>query len=243
MIWFTADTHYGHKNICRGVSDWVDLDSTRDFKTISEMNEAIINNINSTVGPSDELYHLGDWSFGGLFNILNFREKIKCDKIHIVPGNHDHHIINNKNLEYRWIREFNGPIDQWLEYCDDFKTEEECLKACDSFYIPYKYEYKNTYDLFTRVLPQCYNLKYGNKSIILSHYPIESWEGKGQKSIHLHGHCHHALDNSELNISGRRMDVGMDWEEFRPFSIDEILETILKRNGIKHKQSNSFEGH
>ena len=41
-LWFTSDTHYSHKNICRGVSNW---DSGyRDFDSLDEMNDAIIKN-------------------------------------------------------------------------------------------------------------------------------------------------------------------------------------------------------
>ena len=230
MIWFTSDTHYGHKNICRGVSDWNNLEGTRDFQTISEMNDKIVENINSVVERDDILYHLGDWSFGGPINICKFRERINCENLYIVPGNHDHHIINNTNLQYKWIREFNGPLDQWLEWDDDFATKEECLKACDSYYIPYRLKYSNAQDFFTEVLPPIFNLKYNKKLIVLSHYPIESWECKSQNSIHLHGHCHHALDSSIENTFGRRMDIGIDWEEFRPYSIDEILIIMQKRN-------------
>ena len=44
----------------------------------------------------DTLYHLGDWSFGGIENIWNFRKRINCKNIYLVPGNHDHHIKKNK---------------------------------------------------------------------------------------------------------------------------------------------------
>ena len=65
-VFVTSDTHYGHKNICRGVTAWrlpdgsIPIDQTRDFETMDEMNDAIINNINSVVGQDDVLIHLGD---------------------------------------------------------------------------------------------------------------------------------------------------------------------------------------
>jgi calcineurin-like phosphoesterase family protein len=96
-IFFTSDTHYGHKNICRGVSNWTGgLDQTRDFKTIDQMNAAIVDGINQVVGQDDILVHLGDWSFGGFESIQEFRDRIICKNIYLILGNHDHHIENNR---------------------------------------------------------------------------------------------------------------------------------------------------
>ena len=101
-VWVISDTHYGHKNICRGVTAWrlpdgsIPLSQTRDFKTIEQMNESIVNNINSVVGQDDVLIHLGDWSFGGFENVKIFRDRIVCKEIHLILGNHDHHIENNR---------------------------------------------------------------------------------------------------------------------------------------------------
>ena len=96
-IWFMSDPHYNHKNICRGVSSWDDLSKTRDFKTLDEMNDAIVRNINNVVAVDDILFCLGDWSFGGFDKIRQFRDRIVCQNIHLILGNHDHHIENNKD--------------------------------------------------------------------------------------------------------------------------------------------------
>jgi calcineurin-like phosphoesterase family protein len=96
-LFFTSDTHYNHKNICRGVTDWDDSKKTRDFKSLEKMNSSIVNNINSKVGQDDILIHLGDWSFGGFESIKEFRDRIICKNIYLVLGNHDHHIENNRD--------------------------------------------------------------------------------------------------------------------------------------------------
>jgi calcineurin-like phosphoesterase family protein len=95
-IFFTSDTHYSHSNICRATSRWSDDNLTRDFKSLDQMNDALVNNINEIVGENDILIHLGDWSFGGFENIAEFRNRIMCKNIHLVLGNHDHHIERNK---------------------------------------------------------------------------------------------------------------------------------------------------
>jgi calcineurin-like phosphoesterase family protein len=101
-----------HTNICRGTTRWTDAaDITRDFKTLDEMNDHIVNGINSSVGQDDILIHLGDWSFGGFEMIEQFRNRINCKNIHLVLGNHDHHIDRDKE----GIRGLFSSVHQYLE--------------------------------------------------------------------------------------------------------------------------------
>jgi calcineurin-like phosphoesterase family protein len=97
QLFFTSDTHYSHKNICRATTEWENAeDKTRDFKSLDHMNDTIVNNINSKVGVDDILFHLGDWSFGGFEKIDELRDRIVCENIHLILGNHDHHIEKNR---------------------------------------------------------------------------------------------------------------------------------------------------
>ena len=96
-VFFTSDSHYGHSNICRATSNWEDDSKTRDFKSLDHMNTALVDRINSKVGENDVLIHLGDFSFGGFDNIGEFRRRIVCKNIHLVLGNHDHHIERDKD--------------------------------------------------------------------------------------------------------------------------------------------------
>jgi calcineurin-like phosphoesterase family protein len=102
-VWITSDTHFSHKNICRGVTNWrlpngeIPVEQTRDFATIEKMNNTIVNNINEVVGQDDILIHLGDWSFGGYEQIREFWDRLICKNIHLILGNHDHHIDRNRD--------------------------------------------------------------------------------------------------------------------------------------------------
>jgi calcineurin-like phosphoesterase family protein len=102
-VYITSDTHFGHKNIVRGTTNWrtqdgeIPIDSTRDFQTIEQMNERLIDGINHHVGQDDTLIMLGDVSFGGFDNIGIFLERLICHNIHLILGNHDHHIDNNRD--------------------------------------------------------------------------------------------------------------------------------------------------
>lgn len=79
-IWFTSDTHFGHKNILEYEKE------ARPFKTVEEMNETLISNWNNTVGKKDTIYHIGDFAFGrhniSIAGRLNGIKKL-------VLGNHD----------------------------------------------------------------------------------------------------------------------------------------------------------
>lgn len=103
-VWFTSDTHYSHTNLCRGVSQWNPdrgwdtLNRTRDFQTLEQMNSAIVDNINKVVGHDDTLIHLGDWSFGGYEQVLDFRKRLVTKNVILVYGNHDRQIKEGKKF-------------------------------------------------------------------------------------------------------------------------------------------------
>jgi calcineurin-like phosphoesterase family protein len=98
-LWFTSDTHFNHANICRGTTEWDKSKPNhfRDFDSLGEMNDRLVAGINAVVGENDILFHLGDWSFGGFESIREFRSRLNCKNIHLVLGNHDHHIERNKD--------------------------------------------------------------------------------------------------------------------------------------------------
>lgn len=95
-VWFTADTHYGHKNITYGESDWGNKETgCRRFDTTQEMSRHIVEQINKYVQQDDILIHLGDWSFNGIENIWNFKKQLNVDDIYLAIGNHDNNIRKN----------------------------------------------------------------------------------------------------------------------------------------------------
>ena len=109
-VFITSDCHFSHKNLVRGVTNWrtkngeIPTNSTRDFNTIEEMNQRLVDNINNVVGQDDTLIMLGDVAFGGFDNIGLFLDRLICKNIHLVIGNHDHHIENNRgNIQDRFL--------------------------------------------------------------------------------------------------------------------------------------------
>lgn len=99
-IWITSDLHFGHKNLVSGVSSWSDKSGCRDFSTIEEMNDTLISRINSVVGKNDILWHLGDFALGPKKLWPGFRNRINCENIYHIAGNHD---ADWDELGYSWF--------------------------------------------------------------------------------------------------------------------------------------------
>lgn len=56
-IWFTSDTHFGHRNIIRYCD--------RPFADAETMDRALVERWNAAVGDDDLIYHLGDFTLRG----------------------------------------------------------------------------------------------------------------------------------------------------------------------------------
>ena len=99
------------------ISRWEDKSGCRNFKTLEEHNNSIVDSINSVVGQEDILYHLGDWSFGGVENVFRFRERIICQNVHIILGNHDENIYKNRDNCHEVFESVNSYLE--LKIDDD----------------------------------------------------------------------------------------------------------------------------
>lgn len=218
-IWFTSDTHFGHVNIVRGVSTWLDRitqgreatkadiesfhNQTRDFKTVEDMNQTLIENINANVKENDILWHLGDWALGSQENVTRFRNSLRCQNVNLVLGNHDQHIAKKEELQmlFSSVHTAFG----WPSYGNKAKI--------------------------------------GGERFLLCHFPMLIWDKHHHGTIHLHGHSHGSLKNPDY-YKRKVMDVGIDTHpEFRPYHIDEIYRIMNRKNisvldGHKEKHKN-----
>lgn len=79
-IFFTSDTHFGHKNIIEYCN--------RPFANVDEMNEELIRRWNEKVSPDDIVYHLGDFAFMPKSRIAEIVSRLN-GKIVLIMGNHD----------------------------------------------------------------------------------------------------------------------------------------------------------
>lgn len=209
-LFFCSDPHYGHRNLVRGISTWEDKSRTRDFKTLAKHDETLIKNINDTVGEDDVLICLGDWNFGPHNELVNyaikFRRAINCKNVHLVFGNHDHHLRDSH--EILKLNLFKSTADlQYITVIEDMGSY--CIKtkviACHYAMRVWDGAHKGSYML--------YGHSHGSIDNQLPKFPDPTWIG----------------DNYFVKNS-KSMDVGFDAHpEFRPFSWQEIREILSKR--------------
>jgi calcineurin-like phosphoesterase family protein len=102
-VFFTADTHFGHKNIVKYCN--------RPFESIEEHDETLIENHNSVVKPGDRVFHNGDISLSRDPQKVAAVVKRLNGMIFVQKGNHDAEEVLN-DLTYA------GLIRGWRDIRD-----------------------------------------------------------------------------------------------------------------------------
>ena len=176
---FTADTHFGHRNIINYIN--------RPFTSVEEMDETLIQNWNNVVQPLDVVYHLGDFCFGNPWKYLDRLNGY----IKFIIGGHD------KELSKRIYNKFN-----------------------DSDMMKKNFIYGNLLDVII-----------DKQLIVLCHYSMRKWNRSHYGSWHLYGHSH-----GNLPPLGLSFDVGVDTNDFYPYSLDDVsnkMKTLSREFVIK----------
>ena len=97
-LFFTSDQHYFHRNIM--------LYDQRPFGSVEEMNQVMIDRHNSVVSPNDEVYIIGDFSFGTKIQTETVLKQLR-GKLFLIKGNHDK-IMKKESIRsyFKWIRDY-----------------------------------------------------------------------------------------------------------------------------------------
>jgi calcineurin-like phosphoesterase family protein len=101
---FTADTHFGHARIMEY--------SRRPFKSVEEMDEALVANWNAVVRSGDTVYFVGDLSFHDHKNTVWLLSRLNGN-IGLILGNHD------KKLQSEVLRRFMFVKDLYTAKVED----------------------------------------------------------------------------------------------------------------------------
>lgn len=120
--WFIADLHFSHRSVVE-VFKYSDGTPLRQFDSIEEHDETIIDNWNKTVRDHDLVYMLGDLSMSR--KAIKVASRLKGRK-RLIGGNHDFGSIadyQEAGFEKLYgVKVFNGDF-----ICSHVPLKEECL--------------------------------------------------------------------------------------------------------------------
>jgi len=150
-IFFTADTHWGHRNIIKYCH--------RPFADVEEMNEALIDNWNSVVGKDDIVFHLGDFAMGGSAEWSRFLERLN-GKIYLILGNHDMKTIGKGFSRFEYVT---------MQMLINIGGQQIYLNHCPLLFYG---ESKNTWQLYGNVHTNLHHTG-TNRSIIDNLLPTQ----------------------------------------------------------------------
>lgn len=115
QVWYTSDTHFGHKNIIRYCD--------RPFRDTDHMDEAIIERWNSVVHPEDTVIHLGDIALGDISKSLPKIARLNGYKIAVL-GNHDRPFMKSESAGGYWWNMY-ANVFQEVQHWSGFETQIE----------------------------------------------------------------------------------------------------------------------
>lgn len=104
-IFFTSDTHFHHSAIIQMCE--------RPFSSVEEMDETLVKNWNSVVGPKDTIFHLGDFAMGGSQVWNDILSQLNGHKI-LILGNHE-----LKNFREGYRKYFDEVVSQTYLLIED----------------------------------------------------------------------------------------------------------------------------
>jgi calcineurin-like phosphoesterase family protein len=115
QIWITSDLHLGHTNILK-------FQKNRNFNNIEEMDQHILYEWESKVGPNDIVFVLGDVSWYPVHKTAGIIQSLPGHKI-LIRGNHDKFELKpffDQSFEYLTLHidgipiiMFHFPIHDW----------------------------------------------------------------------------------------------------------------------------------
>lgn len=96
-IFFTADHHFGHRNIIRF--------QDRPFADVTAMDEALVERWNAAVGPDDVVYHLGDVGLCSPKALRALLDRLR-GTIYLLRGNHERSATHRLCADrFGWIKD------------------------------------------------------------------------------------------------------------------------------------------
>lgn len=157
--------------------------------------------------------------------IENFNNRVGEDDIVFILGDvfwfNESRVIKKhlKELKGKQIYIIPGNHDEFEHY---YRVDDERIILCEDVVV-------------------CWFTKEGSKKITevwMSHYPMMTWPHRERGAYQLYGHVHSNAFKFEgvdqdLPYHWNQIDVGVDYWNYEPVSLDEVLETFYNRKMVK----------
>jgi len=107
-IFLCSDHHFGHANILTFTTS--DGSRVRDFDSVEQMDETMVENHNRVVSAKDKVYFLGDVAFSK--KTLAILARLNGEKV-LIKGNHDQEKLTEYQKYFKDVRgshQFSGLI-------------------------------------------------------------------------------------------------------------------------------------
>lgn len=168
------------------------------------MNQCLVDNWNSVVGPEDTVYVLGDFSLSARAVELITPRLLGHKKL--VPGNHDH--VHTYNKKARTPEKYQKQVEfyrgwGWEVLPEQVELELPGVGVVQLCHMPYSGD--------STEHPADYTDKYAR------------WRPQDTGGWLLHGHTH-----SPRIIQGKQYHVGVDAHGYAPVSQEQIIQDILE---------------
>lgn len=101
MKYYIADLHFYHEALLKEMD-------YRPFQTLEEMHDFMIKAWNEKVNKRDEVYILGDVSYGTAVETNEILEKLN-GKLYLIRGNHDNRFLKKSEFRlerFEWVKDY-----------------------------------------------------------------------------------------------------------------------------------------
>jgi calcineurin-like phosphoesterase family protein len=94
---------------------------------------------------------------------------------------------------------------------------------------------KGLYDHLFTTRQKYLEVEIGSINLILFHFNINSWNNISRNSYHLHGHQH--WTGNQRFGNGRKMDVGVDGNDLKPYRLLDVINLLKDRQPVDESGS------
>ncbi len=233
-VFFTADLHFGHKNVMAF--------DDRPFKDIESHDAELIDRWNNKVGIDDEVYILGDISWHNSTKTIEILKQLNGN-LHLIKGNHDAKLLKNRDVQKMFVE-----ICDYKEWHNSTKTIEILKQLNGNLHLikgnhdAKLLKNRDVQKMFVEICDYKELYIADGKILVLCHYPIPCFKNHYYGSYHFYGHVHIGFEhNMMLNVK-RRMEesyhipcnmhnVGTMLWNFEPVTFEEVTHVHI---GFEH---------